>query len=111
MQLRNEIIDDNIIISLTGRIDGKIAAEIQEDILALEKNHSGLLLDMEGVTYLSSAGLRILLAVYRQAKIDQKKIALLKLTPEVKQNMDITGFLDHFVVFDDKESGLQWLNS
>ena len=51
---------------LGGDIDGRSAPQIQETLLPLVSENCKILLDMSHVTYMSSAGLRILLLLYRQ---------------------------------------------
>ncbi|HEX2621574.1 MAG TPA: STAS domain-containing protein, partial [Phototrophicaceae bacterium] len=68
-----------------------------------------ILLDMSHVTYLSSAGLRMLLLLYRRIRENNGKMVLTGLTEEVADIMQITGFLDLFSTFDKRATGLQAL--
>jgi anti-sigma B factor antagonist len=64
---------------------------------------------MSHVTYLSSAGLRMLLLLYRRIRENNGKMVLTGLTEEVADIMQITGFLDLFSTFDKRATGLQAL--
>ena len=88
------------IAAISGEIDGKTAPDVQEKILPLVKPDSKLLIDMTGVPYMSSAGLRMLLSTYRQVTSQNARLVLTGLSDEIRDTMSMTGFLHHFVVCD-----------
>ena len=49
---------------------------------------------MSGVEYMSSAGLRMLLSMYRQISRQNGGIVLVGLAEEIKDTMSVTGFLN-----------------
>jgi anti-sigma B factor antagonist len=53
---------------------------------------------------MSSAGLRVLLLVYRMAQRTGTSIALTQLPVDVREIMAATGFLDFFSVLDAEET-------
>ena len=79
-------------VALTGHIDSVNTAETEAQIMALrEANpHDGLVLDMENLSYISSAGLR---AVLRLGKLEQT-IKLVNVSSEVYEVLDMTGFAE-----------------
>ncbi len=93
------------VITVTGELDGKTAPAAQEQIVPLCKDGGKLLLDMSGVTYMSSAGLRLMLLLYRQATSAKAILALAGLAEELRDTMSATGFLEYFQVFDTVEAG------
>ncbi len=107
MNIQVETINGITIISLSGRIDSKTAVDIQEEILPYVKENSQILLDMTQVDYLSSAGLRMLLILYRQANQQQASLTFVGITEEVKDVMSITGFLKYFKVYETREEGVK----
>ena len=60
-----------LVICLEGRIDSSNAQETQEEINRILTENPGkdLLFDAENLSYISSAGLRILLSVHKTSKI------------------------------------------
>ncbi len=92
---------DVTIIALIGEIDGKSAPDAQAQVVAAIPEHGSVVLDMAGVEYMSSAGLRMMLLLYRQAVGKGTRVALAGLEEEIKDTMDATGFLEYFVVADD----------
>lgn len=95
--------DSVTIIEVNGDIDGQTAPTLQEQILPAIGSTSKILLNMTGVSFMSSAGLRMLLVLQRKAEeqtIEEKniQIILVGLSEEIRDTMAITGFLDFFTI-------------
>ncbi len=75
--------------------------------MPLATEGSRILLDMAGVSFMSSAGLRLLLSMYRQVATQKGSIALTALSEDLKDTMSMTGFLSFFATHDTTDSGLQ----
>jgi anti-sigma B factor antagonist len=97
------------IVVVNGEIDGRTAPQVQEKILPVVADAKGLVLDLTGVTFMSSAGLRTLLLLYRQATARSLKVVLVGMSAEIKDTMSMTGFLGFFEVADTLVDGLQKL--
>ena len=105
-----EQINSVIVVELAGELDSYSAPEAQAGILPLIDRGSRVLLDMSRVTYMSSAGIRTLLLLYRTISEKVGKIVMTGLTDEVKEIMSLTGFLDFFSVFESRKEGLTALS-
>ena len=88
------------VVAVAGEIDGGSAPGLQAQILPLLQQNSALILDLGGVTYMSSAGLRVLLLLYRQAVARNGRVALAGVADTIKDTMAVTGFLKFFAVAD-----------
>jgi anti-sigma B factor antagonist len=97
------------VVELTGDIDSNTAAQAQERVLSLIQPEAKILLDMRGVAYMSSAGLRMLLSTYRQITRQNGAIVLVGLAEEIKDTMSVTGFLNFFTTRDTVDEGLNAL--
>lgn len=78
-------------VSLDGRLDTTTAPELES---FLSKNYEGadeVVIDCERLSYISSAGLRVLLAAQKKTKGAMKLINVCELVMEV---FEITGFAD-----------------
>ena len=104
-------VNDVKIAILVGDVDTKTASSVTEEILPLVQPGSKVILDMEGVAYMSSAGLRMLLSVYRQTEAKDGKLVLVGLSEDLEDTMSITGFLDFFVTTKTLEEGIEALAS
>lgn len=98
------------VIRLVGEIDAASAPVVQQKVLPLSIPGCKLFIDMSKVAYMSSAGLRMLLSVYRQISGNQGRVILLGLSDDLKDTMSMTGFLDYFLTCDTLEAGLLLLN-
>lgn len=111
MNIELEEIDGVTVATLFGELDGRTAPIVQEKLLALPQPNGKALLDMSGVSYISSAGLRALLMLYRQMAANDGRVALAGLTENIKDVMIVTGFLEFFDDYDTLEEGLAALHS
>ena len=89
--IRTETENSCLVIRLAGRIDSANAAETEKEIWAAIRAHPGLpfLLDAAKLSYLSSAGLRILLALTKETT---ERLVLRNVSPEVYDILSLTGF-------------------
>lgn len=94
------------VVALSGALDGTAAAEARDRINELLPQHEYLLCDLSGTTCVSSASLRTMLLIYRQAQALGRTVAVVGLTPEVHNVLEATGFLDFFVVAETVDDGV-----
>jgi anti-sigma B factor antagonist len=106
LQIDIETIDLATVVHLVGDIDGSSAPDAQAKILPLAEPGCKIAIDMGGVTYMSSAGLRLLLVIYRTIKGKGGEVVLIKLPDDLRDTMEMTGFLDFFQYFDSIDGGL-----
>ena len=78
------------IISVTGRVDTTTAPELDAG-LKLEGTET-LTLDLSGVPYMSSAGLRCLLTAQKTMMVGGGSMTIVGVQPAVREVLDITGF-------------------
>ena len=111
MQIRKRTIDSVTVISLVGDLDGRAAATAQDRILPLLPAEQRIVFDLVGVPYVSSAGMRILLLIYRHAQCVHSSVALVGLSEQVRGVLAATGFLRFFVIADNLADGVRALQS
>ena len=90
-------IDKNILyIAVEGRIDASNAAEAEEKIFGIKNDNTGkhTVLDADGLEYISSAGLRVILKLRKE----EPKLAIINVAPDVYEVFDMTGFTDMLTV-------------
>ena len=109
MEINIQTIQSINVATLAGDIDSNTASTVTEQILPLIQPQGKIILDMEKVFYMSSAGLRMLLSLYRQAAAQEGKLVLVGLAEEIKDTMSVTGFLTFFQTFETLQEGLIFL--
>ncbi len=85
--------EEAVVMELDGRLDTTTAPQFEE---AIKQNINGvksLTLDFAGLEYISSAGLRILLAA-QKAMNTQGSMVLKNVNETVRDVFEITGFAD-----------------
>jgi anti-sigma B factor antagonist len=97
------------VVEIVGELDGKTAPEAQERVLPLVQPGCKIILDMTKVPYMSSAGLRLFLLLNRQVSSNKGRIALIGLSEEIRDTMDMTGFLNYFTIYETFDAGLDAL--
>ncbi len=95
------------VVGLSGEIDATTAGQVQQAVLPLSEAGGKIILDCTRLVYMSSAGLRMLLSLYRSAAAKQGKVVLAGLSVELQDTMSMTGFLGYFTLADSIEAGLQ----
>ena len=101
--------DDVTTIQLEGSIDGKTAPQVREDIRPALDDATHAILDLSKVGYLSSAGLRLLLLVYREFAAKNGKLVLVGVSPDIQSVMSHTGFLNFFTLAETQAQALEAL--
>lgn len=105
-QLKIETIETVTVFKLIGDIDAKTMPAIQQKILSTIQPNSKVIFDMSRVFYMSSAGLRMLLLLYRTSDFNGKNLIIVGLTEKIRDMMSITGFLDFFTTSETLDSAL-----
>ena len=93
-------------VELEGSIDGKTAPQIREELSAAVQQVRKLMIDMSHVDYLSSAGLRLLLLLYRDITSRKGQLVLVGVSPEIRTVMSHTGFLNFFTLAESQQEAL-----
>lgn len=105
MDIRVDATGPITLVTVAGELDGKTAPAAQQQIVPVCAQGGKMLLDMSGVTYMSSAGLRLMLLLYRQASAVKTELGLVGLSEELRDTMSATGFLSYFTLFATIEEG------
>jgi anti-anti-sigma factor len=91
--------DNATILSVAGRIDTATAPALEQAInQQIEQQHRKILLDFSAVTYISSGGLRVLLATAKKLKNPDDRFALCCLSAEVAKILKLAGFTSIFAI-------------
>lgn len=81
-------------ISLSGHLNTTTAPELEQAIQALDPTPSDLVIDVAGIDYLSSAGLRVLLAAKKHLDACGGTFSVINATDDVQEVFDITGLTE-----------------
>jgi len=97
-----------VVLSVTGRVDLSNADEFKDKLSAALGNAAGgLIVDMGGVDYISSAGLRSLMIVFKASKAAGKQFAITALQPLLMEIFTISRFHLVFPLFDTARAAVE----
>ena len=97
MEISERIVGDVIQLSVSGNVDTITAGELQQRVLLSFQKTKNLVLDIEGVAYMSSAGLRVLLSAQKTMN-KQGSMIVKNPSEEVSEIFEVTGFSDIFTI-------------
>jgi anti-anti-sigma factor len=80
-------------VSVSGRIDGAVANELEVEILAASRAGAReIFVKLSQAEWIGSAGIRVLLQYFRQMKGNGKKLLVTRPSPEISSILEMTGF-------------------
>ena len=93
MEIKTEQKGGVLVAMTEDRVDGSNAREFQDALQGVIADaESALVLDMEQLTYISSAGLRVILLIARTLQGKNTKFAVCSLSDSVREVFEISGF-------------------
>jgi len=107
VEIKTEVINNVTVVGLKGRLDINTHGQLEAELNNLAgKGATKVLVDAGGLEYISSAGLRVLLAAAKNFRKVQGSIGLASLTPTVKQVFEISGFTSIFPIYTSREEAV-----
>ena len=95
------------IIEMEGKLDTQTAPDAEKSLAELiDEGSSKLLVNFEKLDYVSSAGLRVLLATAKRLNANQGEMRLCAFNGVVRDVFEISGFAKIFNIFADEAEAL-----
>ncbi len=108
MQIFNSKNENTLVLEVRGRLDALTAAKLEGECDTwINKGEKDLLLDLGGVDYISSAGLRTILLIGRKLNTLSGALRFCNLSGMVKEVFSISGFNSMFPVYASLTEALQ----
>ena len=93
LQINKETVGEVLTVHLEGDLNVKTSPYLEEELKKSLDGVKELILDFAGVEYISSAGLRVLLATEKTMRRQQGSMVLRHVNPAVKEIIRLAGFL------------------
>lgn len=108
MKLKTKKIKDINIVSLSGRLDVQLSADIEKEIHKIIESEPEchFLLNLKDINYLSSSGIRIFVSTMRILKEKDRKLKLCEMDNNAKKIFEIVELMDMFDIYDTEEEAL-----
>jgi anti-sigma B factor antagonist len=85
--------DGALILALTGQLNAASSPPVEAALLDAVRRSPAVVLDLSGLGYVSSAGLRVLLKAAKEAKAARSRFALAGPRAGVREVLEVSGFL------------------
>ncbi len=100
MQILVKTTNEVTVLAFEGKLDTQTSPDAQQQLTRLiEEGEKRFLVNFEKLDYISSAGLRVLLAAAKQLKGIDGELRICSLNEVVREVFDISGFTTIFKVF------------
>lgn len=100
MEIKTEKKEKGAVVHLEGRIDTAAAPALEQELTRIiGEGTRKIVLDFKHVPYISSGGLRVLLATAKKLRGDSDAFALCSLSPEVTKILTLAGFNTIFSIY------------
>jgi anti-anti-sigma factor len=111
MDIGEEHKGDITIVEIKGRLDCNSAKPLGDRLTGLiNAGRTQIVVDLENVVYVSSAGFRALLMVGRLAQESEGTVVLCNLTDEVQRLFELGAFTSLFPVYSSRDEGVTKLS-
>jgi anti-anti-sigma factor len=87
---------ESALLTLTGELDSLAAGQLSECLGKVDAQAPGLVLDMQGVSFIDSSGLRTLIQARQMFPDDPAALTLRKPQPSTTRLLELTGLADYF---------------
>jgi anti-anti-sigma factor len=110
LKIDEQHLDRVVVVTVAGRIDSSNAAALTGRLTELlAAGERAILVDLEPLQYLTSAGFRSLIVAKATAEQRGIGLALCGIPPDVYELFEMGGMLDLFQIFETREDGISGL--
>ncbi|MBI5680286.1 MAG: STAS domain-containing protein [Methanobacterium sp.] len=110
MEIGKKSVDNVEIIPLNGRLDAYSSSQVEKTINSLiEDGKIKIVVNFKEIEYISSSGLRVMLASLKKLKKINGDIKLACLKPYVLEVFEIAGFTHLFDIYESEEEAVNSL--
>jgi anti-sigma B factor antagonist len=108
MKLDRRELEEIVIYDLDGDFDSRSAGPAKEEIrTAIMNGDKSVIINLEGVSYIDSAGLGTLVSALKTAKENEGNVWLAGLTAQVKMVVELTRLHHVFDIYENVDEALE----
>jgi len=107
--IKHQALENCELFILSGRIDGSTAPKFEMAVRkAQDNNHYKIVLNMAGVSYMSSAGLRILISSSKESKKHRGgDVRLAEVNERIADVLDLSGLTPLFNIYNTESEAVE----
>ena len=93
MEINKKREGGTLTVEISGRVDTVTAPELESSVMGDLDGVTDLIVDLAGLEYMSSAGLRVMLALYKVMTV-QGTMKVINVNDTISEIFEVTGFSD-----------------
>ena len=101
--------DDILVVTLPPELSGTVVSELRRELPRRLASNPNVVINAADVQFFSSAGLRLLLSIYREVAATEGRIVLAAVPSDLHDTIQMTGFLPFFEVAESVEAAMAQL--
>jgi anti-sigma B factor antagonist len=108
MEITHKRLNRVDVLTVSGRLDAASAPQFRQALeTQFEQGRYRIVLDMAGLEYIASPGLRVLIEARKRARdwkltdLEGGDVRIANLPPRIKEVFDLTGFTSLFEIYND----------
>lgn len=98
MKIKKNANGETLTLTLEGRLDSTTAHQLESELKNSLNGVAAFTMDFGALDYLSSAGLRVILAAQKQINAQKGKMVIKNVNPTIMEVFQLTGFIDILTV-------------
>ena len=107
LEISTSLTEGAVVLSVDGRIDASTAPQLEEELSnMIQQGEENILLNLAGVSYISSGGLRVLLKTNKELHKNGGNLILCSLNTDVHKVIKLAGFTSIFTIYSSEEEAL-----
>jgi len=106
MKIFKDLDDGICLMSISGRIDSNYSGDLESSLNKAINEHSRIIMDLKDTEYISSSGVRVLLAGKKMLGEKNGEMILTSLQPVVRDVFEIAGLARLFLIKKNREDAL-----
>lgn len=96
MEINKAISNQNVIITLKGRLDTMTAPQLDNEVKGIDFDEvETVTLNLKNLEYISSSGLRVILALYKNLKSKGGNLKIVNVSNTIMELFSMTGMADY----------------
>ena len=96
MEMNKAISNQNVIITLKGRLDTMTAPQFDDEVKSIDFDEvETVTLNLKDLEYISSSGLRVVLALYKNLKSKGGNLKIVNVSNTIMELFSMTGMADY----------------
>ena len=112
MQIETRKSDDVLVVEMSGRLDSRTAGDARDRMVAIAQGTDHfVVLNLEKLDYVSSAGLRVILQASKLLQVSHGKLTICCATGSSKTVLETAGFDSLLEIYDTEQEAIAALSA